>query len=89
MNLPQNWVLQIDPDIFKILKRIPLPNAKKLLGVIRLLPLDPYFGDIQKMTGEEDVWRRRVGEYRIFYKIKTAEKVILVFHLERRTSSTY
>ena len=46
-------------------------------------------GDIQKMRGKDNVWRRRVGSYRIFYKIETSEKTILVFYLERRTSKTY
>jgi len=41
------------------------------------------------MKGEENVWRRRIGAYRIFYKIRVSEKIILVFKLERRTSKTY
>ena len=56
---------------------------------IRLLPYDPYFGDIKKMKGEENTWRRRTGAYRIFYKLRIAEKIILVFRVERRTSKTY
>lgn len=85
----ENWDLQIDSSVFKELKRIPKNYAKAILDVIRLLPADPYFGDIEKMKGEENTWRRRVGAYRIFYKIKVLEKIILVFRLERRTSHTY
>lgn len=89
MNSEKNWDLQIDPNVFKVLKKIPRNNAEALLRVIKLLSLNPYFGDIQKMKGKENSWRRRAGGYRIFYKIKTFEKIILVFHLERRTSKTY
>ncbi|MBI4692371.1 MAG: type II toxin-antitoxin system RelE/ParE family toxin [Candidatus Terrybacteria bacterium] len=89
MNLSKSWDLHIDPDIFKILKRLPSRDAEAILDVIRFLPSNPFFGDIQKMKGEDNAWRRRVGSYRIFYKIKITEKVILVFRLERRTSSTY
>ncbi|OGZ97753.1 MAG: hypothetical protein A3J10_02740 [Candidatus Sungbacteria bacterium RIFCSPLOWO2_02_FULL_54_10] len=81
--------MQIDPDVFKTLRKIPRYDAEALLAVVRLLPADPYFGDIQKMKGEENTWRRRVGAYRIFYKIKVAEKVLLVFRVERRTSKMY
>ncbi len=84
-----NWDLQIDSGVFKKLKKIPRHDTGAILEVINLLPQNPYFGDIQKMKGEENVWRRRVGNYRIFYKIKIAEKIILVFKLERRTSKTY
>ena len=81
--------LQIDSGVFKVLKKIPRHDAEAISGVIRFLPFNPYYGDIQKMKGEENVWRRRVGTYRIFYKIKISEKIILVFKLERRTSKTY
>ena len=89
MSLSENWDLQVDPDVLKALSKIPKKNAGAIVGVIRLLPVDPHFGDIQKMKGDDDVWRRRIGSYRIFYKIKNKEKVILVFHVERRTSKTY
>lgn len=89
INSLQNWDLQIDLDVYKILKRIPRDNAEKILGVIKFLPANQYFGDIQKMKGKDDVWRRRIGSYRIFYKIKLIEKSIIVFYLERRKSKTY
>ncbi|MDP3934722.1 MAG: hypothetical protein Q8Q46_00645 [Candidatus Giovannonibacteria bacterium] len=89
MSLYTNWDLQVDPGVFKVFKKIPQHDAEAILSVINLLPLDPYFGDIQKMKGEENSWRRRVGSFRIFYKIKVLDKIILVFKLERRTSKTY
>ena len=89
MSSPKSWDLQIDPSVFKNLKKLPRYDTEVILNVIRLLPANPYFGDIQKMKGESHVWRRRVGSYRIFYKLKIPEKVILVFNLERRTSKTY
>ncbi len=89
MNSSKSWDLEIDPSIFKTLKKMPRRDAEVVLNIIKLLPTDPYFGDIQKMKGEIDAWRRRVGHHRIFYKIKNKEKIILVFNLERRGSHTY
>ncbi len=60
-----------------------------MVGVIELFPLDPYAGDIQKIKGEKDVWRRRVGNYRIFYEIDQNAKTIHIFRVERRGSKTY
>lgn len=85
----KNWILHIDPNVHKTLRRIQQNDTEKILGIIKLLSIDPYFGDIQKLKDDRDVWRRRVGAFRIFYKVKSKEKVILVFHLERRTSKTY
>jgi len=89
MSSPSSWGLQIDLSVFKLLKKTPKRDIERLLVAIKLLPTDPYFGDIEKMKGADNTWRRRIGNYRIFYIIKVKEKVVLVFHLERRTSKTY
>ena len=89
MNLNKNWVLEVKSRIYRKLRRFPTPDQKRILRVIEDLPKNPYFGDIEKMEGEENVWRRRVGAYRIFYEILVPEKTIIVFRVERRTSKTY
>lgn len=63
MNSKENWVLQVDPAVYKYLKKIPRQDAERILFVIeKELPENPFSGDIQKMGGEVDTWRRRVGE---------------------------
>lgn len=89
MNLSESWDLEIDRSIVRTLNKVPRRDAVVLLQAIKLLPLNPYFGDIKKMKGEIGVWRRRIGAYRIFYKLIVPEKTILVFRLERRSSKTY
>ena len=89
MSSHDTWVLQINPAVFKSLKSFPKNDKFFIFETIGLLSKNPYFGDIQKMKSEHDAWRRRVGAYRIFYRIKTNIKIILVFKVERRTSTTY
>jgi len=84
-----NWELVVDPAVKKQLRRIPKRDADRLSGIIQELPANPYAGDIEKMEGEKDVWRRRVGAYRIFYEILTAQRVIYIYDVKRRTSNTY
>lgn len=88
-NSNKNWVLQIDSAVLKTLKRFPQKDIKRIAGVIESLTVNPYAGDIQKMKDEKGVWRRRIGAYRLFYEIIQEEKVIHVYHVERRTTSTY
>lgn len=84
-----SWALIIDGDARKYLKRISKDDAKKIFDVIQGLAINPYAGDIQKMESEKDSWRRRVGTYRIKYEVRVKERIIYVFDVERRTSSTY
>ena len=89
MTSQESWDLRIDPGVLKSVKKLPRRDSEVIAGVVRLLPADPFFGDVQKMKGEDNVWRRRVGAYRLFYTLDISAKRILVFHLERRTSTTY
>ncbi len=84
-----NWELIIDKKIKKQIKKFPKKDIQRLFSVIQQLPTDPYAGDIEKMEGENDVWRRRFGSYRIFYEIFVKQKIVDVFEIKRRTSSTY
>jgi mRNA-degrading endonuclease RelE of RelBE toxin-antitoxin system len=89
MNSPNNWGLQIDPAVLKALRKIPRHDAEKIVTVIQALACDPFFGDIKKMQGSMEIWRKRVGSYRIFYKLVLPQRVIFIFRVERRTSHTY
>ena len=89
MSSNPNWELRVGNKVFKDLSRLPKSDQRVLSGAIRNLVVDPYGGDIQKMRGEDNSWRRRVGNYRIFYEILVANKIISVFHVERRSSNTY
>jgi len=57
--------------------------------VLRELIYNPYAGDIEKIEGDKDVWRRRIGSYRILYEINENRKLIYVFDIKRRASNTY
>jgi mRNA interferase RelE/StbE len=83
------WQLVIDNFIKKQLKKIPQKDAERLFVVMAGLATDPYAGDIEKMAGEENVWRRRVGAYRVLYEVRVSRKMICVFDVRRRTSNTY
>ena len=89
MNLQLNWDLHIDDSVLKVLKKFPSKDKEAILSAIKILSTNPYFGDLQKMQDEEDSWRKRVGSYRIFFKIKVEQKIVLVFQVKRRTSNTY
>ncbi|OHA03520.1 MAG: hypothetical protein A3C92_03520 [Candidatus Sungbacteria bacterium RIFCSPHIGHO2_02_FULL_53_17] len=89
MNSGKNWVLQIDDAAYRFPKRILRKDAERLLSVIRDLPEDPFRGDIKKMKGEQNVWRRRIGDYRIHYELIAEEKIVHIFLVERRTSHSY
>ena len=89
MNLGKNWILKIDPSVYKDLSKFPKDYARKILEATENLPADPYYGDTEKMKGERHLWRRRIGRYRLFYEIHPSDNLIHVLWAERRSSNTY
>jgi mRNA interferase RelE/StbE len=89
MKSEQNWELRVSKDASKALSKIPKDHAEKILEVVETLVINPFFGDIKKIRGEEQTWRRRVGEYRVLFKIYQNEKIIFVFSIKRRNENTY
>jgi mRNA interferase RelE/StbE len=54
--------------------------------VYPLLKLNPFFGgNIKKLKGEfKDIYRFRIGDYRLFYKIEEKKSLILIIDIENR-----
>ncbi|MEK7541234.1 MAG: type II toxin-antitoxin system RelE/ParE family toxin [Patescibacteria group bacterium] len=84
-----HWDLIVDGSVQKALKRISRSDAKRLYAVIREFAVNPFSGDIEKMEGEKNTWRRRVGAYRIIYDILKGRRIVHISDIRRRTSSTY
>ena len=89
MNSAPVWTVLTDPQVHKQLRGIPKRDADRIVFAITGMAANPYAGDIARMQGEQDVWRRRVGSYRIFYEVSVQERLVQVYRVARRTSTTY
>lgn len=84
-----SWQLYVTDEAKKQLKRIPDKDSTTIELVIKELATNPFGGDIQKLATPRSAWRRRVGSYRIFYRLDHDQKIIYVYDVQRRTSTTY
>ena len=84
-----SWQVKVAKGAAKNLKRFPSAYQNHILSALRELRENPYAGDIEKIGGEENAWRRRVGAYRILYEIDVENRLIDVRDIRRRASNTY
>lgn len=84
-----SWRLAVDPSAHRQLRRFPKKDAGRIRLALNALESNPFSGDMQKMKGEDSVWRRRVGSYRIKYELYVASRIIYVYEIKRRGSNTY
>lgn len=69
------------------LRRIPRQYLDRIGEVVKALAHEPRpLGAVQLET---DVFRIRVGQYRIIYKVYDQEKIVLVGRVVRRSETTY
>lgn len=84
-----NWQVLIHHKAVKQLKRFPKKDISRIELALHQLKTNLFAGDIEKMKGEENVWRKRVGSYRISYELFVNKQIVFVFRVERRTTTTY
>ncbi len=84
----ENWVLLVLPKVAKVAKKFPKQDREHIGAAVTEMRLNPYVGDFSKLEGG-NVWRRRVGSYRIFFEVDQTARTIVIFHIERRGSNTY
>ena len=84
-----SWQLAVDPSAQKQLRRFPQKDVERIRFGLQSLAQDPFIGDMQKMKGDESIWRRRIGSYRIKYELYILERTVYVYEIKRRGSNTY
>lgn len=84
-----NWQVHIPKNIRKQIKKFPAHDHIYIAQALRDIAFNPWGGDIAKISGKDDSWRRRVGNYRIFYSLKKEIQLVEIKNIKRRTSHTY
>ncbi len=71
----------IEKPALKFLYKQPLPQRERLLKAIQRLP---DVGDIKPMAGHENLFRMRVGTYRVLYSIEHDVLIVRVLTIGNR-----
>ena len=62
----------------------PKKDRQRIVAAIRSLPDDPRPAGCEKLAGEDDRYRIRVGRYRIIYSIGDDELLVFVVRVGHR-----
>jgi mRNA interferase RelE/StbE len=78
------WRLVIRRQPTKTLRKLPRDLRERIDRAILALSVDPRPTSSTKLTGYTDLYRVRVGDWRIIYAIKDAELIVLVIEVTPR-----
>ncbi len=76
-----SYKIVIEKPAIKFLQKQPVAQRERLLLAIQGLP---DVGDIKSMSGHENLYRLRVGTYRVIYSIEGMLLIIRVLTIGNR-----
>lgn len=82
------WTVVLAGPARKSLRRIPAGDRTRILAALGEMQQNPFQGDVKKLRGLPG-FRRRVGDWRIFFELVPERKHVVITAVERRTSATY
>ncbi len=83
------WQVHVVGNARKRLKRFPKFDQKRILDVLENLRKNPFVLDVAKLKGKDNMWRLRIGNYRLSFELFQKEKAVFIYSIKRRTSTTY
>ena len=79
-----SYQIEIKPSASKELEKLPRQIIPRVVAAINELVKDPYPQGVKKLTGFENTYRIRVGDYRILYNIYEDRLVIEIIRVRHR-----
>jgi mRNA interferase RelE/StbE len=79
-----SYKVVLKPSVEKDLRSVPKTTIQRILTQIDTLAEDPFPSQSAKLSGARNLYRLRVGDYRIVYGVHGEEKIIIVQYIRHR-----
>ncbi len=76
--------VEVKKSAVKEIAALPKRDRRRVVRAIDALADDPRPDGVRKLTGAEDAYRIRVGDYRIVYQIVDDVLIVLVVRVAHR-----
>lgn len=87
--MSQPYRLEFRPAAVRQIRKLPRDAQKAIKDTTESLRADPRPHGVVKLSGSDDLWRVRVGRYRVVYQIVDDELLVTVVKAALRDESTY
>jgi mRNA interferase RelE/StbE len=77
--------IEFGTKALKFLSKLDRDGKERVFKRIKELGNDPFPSDVKKIKGEKDVYRIRIGAFRVLYKIISKNDTILIFRVDKRS----
>ena len=77
--------IEFGTKALKFISKLEKDSKERVFKRIRQLGNDPFPSDVKKLKGEKDVYRIRIGDFRVLYRVISKDDAILVFRVDKRS----
>ena len=78
------YAVEFVPSAARELASLDQPMRRRVARRIEQLAEDPRAAGSLKLRGADNVWRSRIGDYRLLYRIEDDRLVVLVIKIGHR-----
>ena len=79
-----SYRIEVSATAERQIRKLPPADQVRVIRVIRALSTDPRPVGCRELSGHDDVFRVRVGRYRVLYSIEDRRLVIIVLKVGDR-----
>jgi mRNA interferase RelE/StbE len=77
--------IEFGAKALKFLSKLEKDDKERIFKRIKELGENPFPSDVKKLKGDRNVYRIRIGDFRVLYKIIPEDDVVLVFRVDKRS----
>jgi mRNA interferase RelE/StbE len=76
--------IEVSATAERQIRKLPRADQTRVVRVIQALAADPHPTGCRKLSGYDDVFRVRIGRYRVLYSIEGRRLVIIILKVGDR-----
>lgn len=79
------YEVRLKPSAERMFRKLPLETRSRIARRLDALESDPRPPGCEKLAGAEDLYRIRVGDYRVVYQVSNQAPVVLIVTIGHRS----
>ena len=81
-----SWQLRFKRSAFSELKELPINVQQRIDDALQILAFNPHNRalNIKKLKGQENLFRLRIGDYRVLYEVNNQVLIIMIVRVGHR-----
>ena len=79
-----SYRVEVSATAERQIRKLPREDQLRVLRAIRPLASEPHPPGARRLRGYDDIFRIRVGTYRVFYRVEGRRPVIIILKVGHR-----